>query len=252
MTKPRPSSFLQLLLIVPLLAFIGCDSITGGDDDDITGTWTATYDGITEVLVITDTHVMVFSQEAGNDCFERFEFEIESSTGDTYTLAEVGVAFTMEIVIRRSGDDLEVSLEDGVDVVTYSSTNINVSGLTICAGGGDGDTSVACTALDQIGVGATITAELTTTDKQAPSGAYYDMYGLQLASQQEVQIDLSSDQIDTYLYLYDSDGTLLDSNDDFGDGLDSSLTMTLSAGCYRIEASSFNEAETGSYTLSVN
>lgn len=248
MKKPR-TSFAQLLLILPLLALVGCDSITG-DDDDITGTWTATSDGSTEYLVITDTDVTVYTSDTGDTCFEQFNLDIISSTGDTYTLREAGSSFTADVVIRRSGDNLEVESEG--ESMIYSPTNANVSELDICAGGGDGDTSTACTQLEQITVGGTATGTLSTTDATAPSGAFYDLYGLQLSSQQEVQIDLSSNEIDTYLYLYESNGTLVASNDDAGETYDSSLTVTLSSGCYRIEASSYDAGETGSYTLSVN
>lgn len=252
MTKSRPASFARLLLILPLLALVGCDDITGGGDDDITGTWTATRGVSTEFLVITHSDLTVYTRGTGDNCFRMFQFEILSSEGDSYTLREDGSTFTSELVIRRSGDDLQVVFESGAETVTYRSTSTGPADADICRGGGEGDTSVACTQLDQVEMSSITTGMLSTSDPVAPSGAYYDMYGLQLAAQQEVRIDLASNDIDTYLYLYDSDATLVDSNDDFGDGLDSSLTVTLAAGCYRIEASSYGAGETGSYRLSVN
>jgi hypothetical protein len=252
MTTLRPAPLVRLLLILPLLALVGCDSITGNDDDDITGTWTAQRGASTEFLVVTDSDLTVYTRGTGDTCFRMFRFDILSSSGDTYTLREVGSTFTADLVIRRSGDDLQVVFEGGAETVTYRSTSTDASDLDVCTGGGEGDTSVACTELDQVEVGSFVTGTLSTSDKVAPSGAYYDMYGLQLAAQQEVQIDLSSNEFDTYLYLYESDGTLVDSNDDFGDELDSSLTVTLTAGCYRIEASSYGAGETGAYSLSVN
>lgn len=56
---------------------------------------------------------------------------------------------------------------------------------------------------------------------------------------------------DPYLYLYDNDGRLIDSNDDGGQGFESLLTFTaINSGTYYISAESYGSA-TGSYSLSV-
>ncbi len=58
---------------------------------------------------------------------------------------------------------------------------------------------------------------------------------------------------DTYLRLYDSNGTLLAYNDDGGSGFDSLLNYTASnSGTYYIGVSGFNSLRTGSYTVELN
>jgi hypothetical protein len=71
-------------------------------------------------------------------------------------------------------------------------------------------------AQEEIGVGDTVEGE---EDSDAVE------YELELEEDQTVQITLESDDFDTYLELYDDDGNLLDSNDDF-DGTNSQITYT--------------------------
>jgi hypothetical protein len=59
--------------------------------------------------------------------------------------------------------------------------------------------------------------------------------------------------LDTFLELYDSGGDLIDANDDWGDGLNARLRLTLSPGTYYIKAStvSGDPMENSTYILSV-
>ncbi len=85
-------------------------------------------------------------------------------------------------------------------------------------------------------------------------GAYASYYTFSLASTQEVTIDLTSSK-DTYLFLLQGSGQTgeeLDRNDDSGDGDNSRITMTLSAGTYTVEATTYSSATTGSFVISVS
>jgi len=82
-------------------------------------------------------------------------------------------------------------------------------------------------------------------------GAYAKYYTFSLSSSTDVQIDLSSDD-DTYLILLNGSGTggtVIESDDDGGSGSDSRITRTLGAGAYTIEATTYYETTTGSFTL---
>ena len=86
------------------------------------------------------------------------------------------------------------------------------------------------------------------------SGQYGRFYAFTLPQRSRVQIDLTS-AADTYLYLLngaDSRGTVVDSNDDGGSGNNSRLDLTLEAGTYTIEATTFSVGTTGSFSLVVN
>ena len=84
---------------------------------------------------------------------------------------------------------------------------------------------------------------------------YARYYSFTLTESAEVTIDLTSN-VDTYLYLREgstTSGTALHDNDDIESGnTDSRIVATLAAGTYTIEATTYNEATTGSFTLSVS
>ena len=85
------------------------------------------------------------------------------------------------------------------------------------------------------------------------SGRYGRFYAFTLNQRSRVRIDLSS-SADTYLYLLrgaDSEGTALASNDD-GSGANSRLDLTLDAGTYTVEATTFSPNTTGSFSLTIN
>ncbi|WP_257463557.1 pre-peptidase C-terminal domain-containing protein [Archangium lipolyticum] len=70
-----------------------------------------------------------------------------------------------------------------------------------------------------------------------------------LPSTQTVTIDLMS-SVDTYLYLLNSNSVVLYRDDDSGDGFNSRLTVTLSAGTYYIVAATYSTDQSGRFTLS--
>lgn len=73
----------------------------------------------------------------------------------------------------------------------------------------------------------------------------------QLTSTRTVSIDQSSTSFDTFLLLHDGNGQLVFFDDDSGVGLNSRIQLTLAAGSYTIEASSFSGASLGSFTLQI-
>ena len=76
-----------------------------------------------------------------------------------------------------------------------------------------------------------------------------DFYAIDIASTTTVVIDLTGQEIDAFLKLFASDGTLIGFDDDGGDGLNSRLTVTLDAGTYTIGASTIRSL--GAYELLV-
>ena len=67
-----------------------------------------------------------------------------------------------------------------------------------------------------------------------------------------ISIDLGSDDTDTYLYVLDNRGNIIEINDDGGVGFNSRLNLTLPAGDYIIEATTFGSNETGNFVLTVD
>lgn len=254
MLRPkRHRATLLALLVLPFAALSACgDSPTDTESQNVRGVWVGQSDGATVYLDISNDAVAIYLG-SHSTCFEHVEYEIVSTSGDHYTLSLPGTTFTAELIIRRSGDRLEVrDPDDSSSVAYYNSSSENLSELEVCEGGG-ADPDIVCTELPQINVNESVTGALSTTDPTSVYGAHYDLYGLQLTAGQQVTIDLESTEIDSYLAVYDEGGGQIDENDDANDDtLNASLTLDLGAGCYRIEATSFDPGETGSYTLSVN
>ena len=91
----------------------------------------------------------------------------------------------------------------------------------------------------------------------ARDDSYARFYSFTLAEATEVTIDLESGDTDTYLYLRDGSaqsGTALndhEDDDDAGEGTNSQAVETLAAGTYTIEATTYDEEETGDFTLTI-
>ena len=82
------------------------------------------------------------------------------------------------------------------------------------------------------------------------SSYYARRYRFTVGSSSNVRINLSS-SVDTYLYLLNSSGREITRNDDWGSGSDSQIERELSAGTYIVEATTYDQRQTGRYTLSV-
>ena len=76
-----------------------------------------------------------------------------------------------------------------------------------------------------------------------------DWFELTLDEAQTLQINLTGVSLsDPFLYVYDSSGTLVTANDDFG-SLDSQLTFNFEADTYYISARAYDDGLTGTYEL---
>jgi len=95
------------------------------------------------------------------------------------------------------------------------------------------------------------------TDKKSSThrdGSYAVYYTFTLKEATSLIIDLQSEQFDTYLYVMDGKGEsnpVLYEDDDGGTERNSSLSLTLEAGTYTIEVTSYDQEVTGKFVLSV-
>lgn len=108
-------------------------------------------------------------------------------------------------------------------------------------------------AAESIAVGATVEGELTESDGKSESDTPADAYRFEGREGQRVRIDMTSDDFDTYLELFDENRVSLATDDDGGpEGTNSRLTFTLPrTGSYIVEARAFSEG-TGAYGLSIS
>jgi hypothetical protein len=111
--------------------------------------------------------------------------------------------------------------------------------------------SVSASETVSIQFGSVITGTLEPGDSQLPAdGSYYDAYTFEGQAGQRIQITMSSDELDSYLILFDADGNSLIQNDDSGDRWDAQIIYTLPAsGRYTIYANAHSSEQTGAYRL---
>ena len=139
-----------------------------------------------------------------------------------------------------------------IEATTFDEEETGSFTLTISGPGGTTPSTDGC--LQAVAVGETITGQWASgCESEAESGSYARFYTLTLDQGGEVTITLESDDADTYLYLREDDvqsGSHLYENDDHeGDTSISQIQETLEAGTYTIEATTFWEGKTGSFTL---
>ncbi len=114
-----------------------------------------------------------------------------------------------------------------------------------------------CESSTTITVGTPVDGTLQSGDCQNPDDTLVDFYDFQGTSGQAIAITLTSNSFDTYLYLFDDLGNVIDENDDSGNDTNSRLPIdggvfTLPyAGVYFIAANSYDPS-IGSYTLRVD
>ena len=99
--------------------------------------------------------------------------------------------------------------------------------------------------------GLNITDQIGNNDTTA-IGKLGKVYSVELKAGQTYTIDLSSNDMDSYLYLFDSKSALLAQDDDSGGDLNSRITFRAEKdGVYHIIATSLSGTETGEFTLRV-
>ena len=78
-----------------------------------------------------------------------------------------------------------------------------------------------------------------------------DVFAVSLAGQGSLDLALTAidTSLDTYLRVYDSQGTLVAENDDENGSLNSALTLDTEGGTYYLQAGSYDDAGTGAYSL---
>ena len=107
---------------------------------------------------------------------------------------------------------------------------------------------LGCTESQAYTIGATVTGLLFTDDCPTPDGKFMELYEFTVAAQRAVTIDLTSDEFDALLYIFNAEGAIVARNDDNGISLDSRIRTTLPAGTYSIGVTSFDNSE-GEFTL---
>ena len=189
---------------------------------------------------------------------------LTSNDADTYLYLRSGNATSISYLYEnddhegsRSRSQIQETLGFGtytIEATTYDDAETGGFTLTVTDTGGTTPDAGDC--LQNIAVEETAIGQwFSDCGSEARSGSYAQFYTFILDQQGEVTVTLESDDADTYLYLRSgnaqSGSHLYDNDDHDGSTSRSQIQETLEAGTYTIEATTYDEGETGSFTLTV-
>ncbi|MEJ2502589.1 MAG: hypothetical protein P8177_04600 [Gemmatimonadota bacterium] len=125
--------------------------------------------------------------------------------------------------------------------------------FALACGDDDDPTSpgLECEGGTPLSVNETRTGTLEEGDDLDVDGAFLDRYALAVEDGASVVITMDSDDVDAYLWLLSSGGSVIENDDDSGDGFNARIEETLSRGCYLVDATSSFPDDVGDYTLRV-
>jgi hypothetical protein len=205
-------------------------------------------------------------ESEGGQAYDAYAFRARE--GDRFSIDLSSEAFDPVVRVgqMRAGEFNELAMNDDT-----LETGLNSRLIFTAAAGGDyiiratplspGDEGAYTLALARgpelaaaqaIEIGASVEGSLAEDDGKGAGGATADTYRFSGREGQRIRIDMSSEEFDTYVELFDAGRVSLAEDDDgAAEGTDSRLTITLpSTGVYFIEARAFSEA-TGAYTLAL-
>ncbi|MDQ3124237.1 MAG: PPC domain-containing protein, partial [Pseudomonadota bacterium] len=187
---------------------------------------------------------------------ERFAIDLSSEAFDP--VVRVGQMRAGEFTELAMNDD---TMETGLNsrlMFTAETGGDYIIRATPLGAGNEGAYTLALArgpelaAAQAIEIGGSVEGSLAEDDGKGAEGATADSYRFSGQEGQRIRIDMSSEEFDTYVELFDANRVSLAEDDDgAAEGTNSRLTFTLPrTGVYFVEARAFTEA-TGAYSLSV-
>ena len=189
-----------------------------------------------ELTSSVDTYLYLRQGDATSGAALHENDDIESGNTNSQIVATLSAGtFTIEATTYSEATTGSFTLSAGGGTQTPGATGCDPAALTLPA--------------------TSMTASWADDCESSVAGRGYARYfSFSLYGETEVTIDLQS-SVDTYLYLRQGDatsGSALHQNDDVVSGnTNSQIIAILSTGTYTMEATTYSEATTGSFTLSV-
>ena len=207
-----------------------------------------------------------YTAQVANDVTQTTVTPVRNDVEAAHVIEVGGVEDTDGVIDLAVGENVitvEVTAEDGVTTRTYTVTVTREEvGAPEPTPDPEPTPEPADTCVQSVGGDGSIGGSWDDTclsEKNAPGGAgdrYARFYTFTLTEATDIVINLSSDE-DTYLYLlngHGKSGDTLHSNDDIAGGgvnLNSRLSVTLQAGDYTIEATTYSPETSGAFTLTI-
>lgn len=237
-----------------------------------TGSYTLTLSGN---LVASENGVREYEGrlERGDDTYGSGEYvdtwTFDGMPGETVTIALYSDDFDAYLVLESPDGNHEANDDAGdgstnsrivrelsalgtyrVRVTSYAAAETGRYKLTI-AQERSGQQQVTRDSIE-LSLGDRVNGRLEEGDQRAQDNSFEDVYVFSAEAGEQIVIDMSSSEFDTYLSLVTPPGELI-TNDDFDGRTDlSRIELTLRrSGRYRILAGSYEAQATGAYTLSL-
>ena len=215
-----------------------------------------------------DPDATSYTDEVANDITRTTVTPVRNDVEATHLIKVGGVEDADGVIDLAVGPNVitvEITAEDGETTRTYTVT-VTRDGAPASepdpTPAPDPTPEPADTCIQSVGADGAIEGSWDDTclsEKNAPGGAgarYARFYTFTLTEATEIVISLNSDE-DTYLYVLEGhgkSGDTLHSNDDIAGGgvnLNSRLSVTLQAGDYTIEATTYSPETSGAFTLTI-
>ena len=236
-------------------------------DGATTDHWTSGCDSVDRVDRSARFYTFTLTQDS------EVTITLESTDADAYLYLRMGEATSGTAVNDHVGDDdagegtnsqMKESLTAGtytIEATTFyagetGSFTLTLSGVGITT---QPDPPPADPCLDTLSSDGTTTSQWASgCDSVDRAGSHARFYTFTLTQESAVTITLESDDADAYLYLRlgeTKSGTAVNDHvedDDAGEGTNSQIKESLTAGTYTIEATTYYAGETGSFTLTLS
>ena len=237
-------------------------------DDTVTGEWADDCESAVGARGYARYYTFTLAEES------EVTITLESDT-DPYLYLREGEAksgdFLHEnddiVLVTNTNSQIEETLAAGTYTIEATTYGFGETGSFTLTVSGLGDVAMPMPPQEPMptddpcrqtlsGAGTSIGMWASACESTTRVGSYARYYTFTLTGASEVTITLESDT-DPYLYLREGEvkaGAFLHENDDLAPGTDtnSRIQVTLVAGTYTIEATTYSSGETGSFTLAVS
>jgi hypothetical protein len=160
-----------------------------------------------------------------------------------------------DISTENLNSQIDLSLPSGTYIILVNEFSLALGSYSLTVFS-DAIENPSCTSSIEISTNSVVEGVLSSTDctirdfSGAADDSYIDIYTITLEETRDLIIELSSTELNPFLWVISEDGSIVEVDDDSGDNFDARLEIELPAGTHVILTNSLSEGGQGGYTLS--